>query len=229
MPKISVISIAKKEEELENLRQALAAQSFQDLELIISTEETIPKAWNDALSRATGEFIVFTESDAIPLNNQWLKEMLFFAKKNTIIKGIEINPKDLNLCNLICDAEIFKKFKFNESFKFAEDTELFARLRKEGIKIECVKGFPVIHTPKKSWKKTITRSFLYGLYFIKIIYLHGKKNIDDVNTRCFQNDYINPISLRFIIITENILILLGLLIGSIFYLPILLKNFFLRS
>jgi len=69
MPKISVISIAKKNFDLESLRKALARQTFQDFETVISTKGTIPEAWNDAISRVKGEVLVFIESDAFHLTN----------------------------------------------------------------------------------------------------------------------------------------------------------------
>jgi len=224
MPKISVISIAKREEEFERLRKALARQTFKDFEFVTSTKGTIPEAWNDAISRAKGEILVFIESDAFPLNERWLEEIVKFAKKNTILKGLEITPTDLNMSNLVCDATIFKNVKFDESFKICEDTELFARLRKMGVKIEYVNAFPVIHVPAQTWRKTLSRGLRMGMYFMKIIYLHGRRNIDDINTRNFCSNYIHPISNRIRIIVENILVLIGLLIGAICYLPILVKR-----
>jgi hypothetical protein len=59
---------------------------------------------------------------------------------------------------------------------------------------------------------------------MKIIYMHGRENIDDVNTQNFQSNYIHPISNRLRIIIENILVLLGLLVGAVIYTPILLKR-----
>lgn len=224
MPKISVISIAKKEEELENLRKVLTDQTFQDFELVTSTKGTIPEAWNDALSKAKGEFVVFTESDAVPLNKHWLEELANFARKNTLVKGLEINPTDLNLCNIVCDASVFKWARFDENFQIAEDTELFSRLRKAGVKIERANAFPVIHSQKQTWRKTLTRAPKNGMYFMKIIYLHGRNNIDDVNTMNFCRTPIHPISNRLRIITENVLVLFGLIIGSIRYLPIVLNR-----
>lgn len=224
MSKISVISIAKKEEELDDLRKVLASQTFRDYELITSTKGTIPQAWNDAISRANGEFLVFIESDAIPLYNKWLEEISKLAKKNTVLKGLEINPTDLDLSNLVCDASIFERARFDESFQIVEDTELFARLRKIGVKIEHINAFPVIHNPTQTWKKTLSRSFKQGMFFMKVMYLHGKNNIDDVNTRNFSGNYINPISNRIRIIAENLLVLLGLCVGAIRYLPIVIKR-----
>lgn len=222
--KITVICIAKKEEDLEKLHKSMAKQTFKDFELVTSTKGTIPEAWNDAISRAKGEILVFTESDAVPLNERWLEEIAKLARKNTLLKGLEINPTDFDLCNLVSDASIFRMVRFDESFPTGEDTELFARLRKMGIKIEHVNAFPIIHASKQTWRKTLSRAFRNGMYFTKTIYLHGKSNVDSVNTMNFCTNYINPISNRLRIITENILVLLGLLVGAIRYSPIVLKR-----
>ncbi|MEM1830964.1 MAG: glycosyltransferase [Desulfurococcaceae archaeon] len=224
MPKVSVISIAKHEAEFERLKKALEMQTFKDFEFITSTKGSIPEAWNDALSRAKGEIIVFIESDAFPLNERWLEEIVANFRKGAVLKGLEINPTSLNLCNLVCDAEIFKKVRFDESFKCAEDTELFARLRKMGVEVGFVNAFPVVHVPSRTWRKTLSRSFRNGMYFMKIIYMHGKENLDNINTQNFKSNYIHPISNRLRIIVENILVLLGLLIGAVIYLPILIKR-----
>ncbi len=224
MFKISVISIAKKESEFEQLRKALANQTFKDFEFVTSTKSTIPEAWNDAISKVNGEIIVFTESDALPLTDGWLEEIVKNAKNGTVLKGLEIKPTDLDLCNLVCDASILKRIKFDESFQIAEDVELFARLRKMGAEIRFVNAFPVIHAPSQTWKKTLSRGLKLGMNFTKIIYLHGRNNIDDINTRNFEGNHINPISNRIRIIVDNMLVLLGLFFGSIRYLPILVKR-----
>ena len=224
MPKISVISIAKKDSDFERLRKALEEQTFRDFEFVTSTKGSIPEAWNDAISRARGEILVFVESDAFPLSNNWLEEIAKHARKNAVLKGLEINPTDLNLCNLVCDASIFKKVRFDESFKVREDVEIFARLRRMGVEVGFVNAFPVVHVPTRTWRKTLSRALRSGIYYMKIIYMHGRKNVDDINTQNFRSNYINPISNRLRIIVENLLILLGLPIGAIIYLPILVKR-----
>jgi len=224
MPKISVISIAKKDSDFERLRKALEEQTFRDFEFVTSTKGSIPEAWNDAISRARGEILVFVESDAFPLSNNWLEEIAKHARKNAVLKGLEINPTDLNLCNLVCDANIFKKVRFDESFKVREDVEIFARLRRMGVEVGFVNAFPVVHVPTRTWRKTLSRALRSGIYYMKIIYMHGRKNVDDINTQNFRSNYINPISNRLRIIVENLLILLGLPIGAIIYLPILVKR-----
>ncbi|MEM2755274.1 MAG: hypothetical protein QW563_05870, partial [Candidatus Methanomethylicia archaeon] len=114
--------------------------------------------------------------------------------------------------------------RFDESFKCTEDTELFARLRKMGVEVGFVNAFPVVHVPSRTWRKTLSRSFRSGIYFMKIMYMHGKENLDDINTQNFKSNYIHPISNRIRIIVENILVLLGLLVGAIVYIPLLIKK-----
>jgi len=224
MPFFSVISIAKTDKELGHLRKALAEQTFRDFEFIPSTGGTIPEAWNKAISRATGEYVVFIESDAIPLSVHWLEEISRIAMKGTLCKGLEINPTDLDLCNLVCDTEILKVEKFDIRFVICEDTELFARLRSKGIKIRNVSSFPVIHMPSRSWNKTLSRSLIKGIYFAKILYLYGRENTDDVNTRNFRREYIHPVSERLRVIADNVLTLLGEFLGLIFCVPILIRR-----
>jgi glycosyltransferase involved in cell wall biosynthesis len=224
MPRISVISIAKNEEELDHLRRTLRNQTFRDYELITSTKGNIPEAWNDAISRASGDYLVFIESDASPLYDRWLEEVCQRMRRNAVLKGLEINPTDFDMCNLVCDASILKTVRFDESFEIAEDTELFARLRKMGVPIEHVSGFPVVHRAEQTWRKTLTRAFRRGMLYMKIIYLHGRNNIHDVNTGSFRANYIHPISNRIRIIVENVLVLLGLAAGAVRYLPVLLKQ-----
>lgn len=224
MPKISVVSIAKDEKDLESLKNALTKQKYQDFEFIFSTKGTIPEAWNDAISRVKGEFIVFTESDAIPLNENWLVDIYDNLDENSIIKGIEITSTNLNMCNLVGSSKIIKSLKFDENFPVAEDTEFFARARKNNIPVITVNKFPVIHTPSISWKKTISRAFIYGLLSMKLVYLYSSEKIDNISTKSQKKQNIHPISNRIRIIVDNLLFLLGLFLGAIRYLPLLLKK-----
>jgi glycosyltransferase involved in cell wall biosynthesis len=224
MPKFSIISIAKRETELENLLKALAAQTFRDFEFVTSTCGTIPEAWNDAISRARGDYIIFIESDSFPLNNQWLEEISRIAEKGAVLKGIEINPTDLNLCNIVADASVIKAERFDTNFSICEDTELFARLRSKGVKLATVMSFPAVHSPTLTWQKTMSRSFIRGVYFAKIFYLYGRENVDDINKRRLRRNYVNPVAERVRVITENVLTLLGEFVGLIYCLPALMER-----
>ena len=227
MPRVCVISIAKSEEEFERLKRALERQTFRDFEFITSTKGSIPEAWNDAISKALSkgcEILVFTESDAFPLNERWLEEAAANFKKEAVLKGLEINPTYFNMCNLVADAEIFKRVRFDESFKSAEDTELFARLIKMGVEVKYVNAFPVVHIPTRTWRKTLARGLRNGMYFMKIMYMHGKDALQAVSTPNFVGNRVHPIGKRLQIIVENVLVLLGLLIGAIIYFPILIRR-----
>ena len=213
MPLISVVSIAKDETELKKLADALSDQTYKDFEFVGSTKGTIPEAWNDAISRAKGEYIVFTETDARPLNNHWLEEISHHLERNVVLKGIEIRPTELDMCNLVADAQIFKQLQFDESFPVAEDTEFFVKLKRYNIPIKEVEAFPIIHKPSVSWKKTMSRAFTYGMMFSKIIYLNGTESFEPVLT----TKTMHPVSNRIRIIVDNMLVLLGLMSGGIYY------------
>lgn len=152
-PKFSIISIAKMESDFSRLKEALSNQCYRDFEFVTSTKGTIPEAWNDGISKAKGEFFIFMDSDAYPLNDQWLEEISNTIEKNVVMKGIEIRPTDITMNNLIGDANIFRSEKFNESYQICEDMEFSARMKKKGNKIKRVNSFPVIHTPSVSLRK----------------------------------------------------------------------------
>jgi GT2 family glycosyltransferase len=222
MPRFSVISIARDERELDGLRDHLSRQRFRDFEFVSSTKGSIPEAWNDAVARATGEFLVFTESDARPLQETWLAEIDALVGEGTVMKGLEITPTSLDLCNLVCDRRVFETMRFDETFPIGEDTELFARMRRSGIAIEQVRGFPVMHERTETWGKTRRRAFASGRLTAKILFLHGKANLDTVNTRNIGGEPINPVSNRLRIIAENVLFLAGVCVGAVRYLPLVL-------
>lgn len=224
MPKISVISIAKDEEELNSLKEALSKQTYKDFEFITSTKGTIPEARNAAISKANGSIIVFIDSNAIPLKKDWLEEIEKSFEANSVMHGLEIKSQPLTTCNLVCDSSVLKKVKFNEKFPVGEDTEFFARLKEENIKVKQTYSFPVIHDLEISWRKTLSRAFRYGHLNIKVIYLHGRENIESVNTQNLSANQIHPISNRIRIITENVLVLLGLAFGLVYHLPTLVKR-----
>lgn len=228
-PKFSIISIAKKESDFSRLKEALSNQCYRDFEFVTSTKGTIPEAWNDGISKAKGEFFIFMDSDAYPLNDQWLEEISNTIEKNVVMKGIEIRPTDITMNNLIGDANIFRSEKFNESYQICEDMEFSARMKKKGNKIKRVNSFPVIHTPSVSLRKTFRRSILNGFYSMKIIATYGYSNTETINLQDFGGTRINPLINRFRLISENILFLMGLVIGAILFLPKLIRNYFSKN
>jgi len=217
MPKVSVICIAKSDEEFERLRDRLSQQTFKDFELVVSTAPSIPAAWNECLSRASGEILVFTESDAYPLYDTWLEEIVRKVEEGVVLKGLEINPTDMNMCNLAAHAKTIGDARFDETFAICEDTEFFARLQTRGIRLEQVEGFPVVHVSSISFRKTIGRSFLSGRLTARILRKYGPRYMLTVNDRFPRSGYVHPLVNRLRVIIGNVLFLLGLLMGVLHY------------
>lgn len=171
MPEVSVLSIARKESDLGNLKDILKKQTFKDFEFLYSTKKGIPQAWKDVIERSKGKIIVMTETDAMPLTDTWLEEMVEAVKKynkndpkkRTLIRGIEITPLPWCWCNFASYASVLKNNKIDEAYPIAEDTDLFARLRKAGYKGLELPIAPVLHARSTSISKLIKNNFTYGL------------------------------------------------------------------
>jgi hypothetical protein len=86
------------------------------------------------------------------------------------MKSLEITPTNVDMCNLVCDTAIFKKMRFNEKFKVAEDTELFVRLYKNGISIKQMNSFP-----RNPYSVSIMEKNCVTIVFIRKI---GDKNFN---------------------------------------------------
>ncbi|MFH1473796.1 MAG: glycosyltransferase family A protein [Candidatus Aenigmatarchaeota archaeon] len=177
MPKVSVVSIAKRERELDQLKKALRKQTYKNFEFVFSTKRGIPNAWNDAIGRAKGDIIIITESDCLPLNNKWLEEMVRAIKKTdkkTLIRGVEIQPTPWCWSNIGCHASVLKDNPLDECYPVGEDTELFARLKKKGYKNIELPIAPVIHFKKyKGFSRTVKDYYTYGILLSKIRRKYG--------------------------------------------------------
>jgi len=170
MPKITVIAVARKQTELDRLKALLARQSYKDFEFVGEVGGTIPQALNRAVARARGDILVFTETDAEPLSDNWLFELVSHANdKNTVIKGIEIIDTPWNLSNTACHRSLFENRQFDECFLYAEDTEFFSFLKSQGTHFARLQTAAVIHRTKGgTWTPVVERAFLYGVYKMKI-------------------------------------------------------------
>ncbi len=125
MPKVSVISIALVEDQLRPLRERLETQTFRDFEFVGEVGGTIPEAWNRAIQRARGEILVFIETDAIPVNERWLEDLVGnIPDERTIVKGLEVTGSTWDMANLAAYRRVFEKIKFDQNFQWSEDTEL---------------------------------------------------------------------------------------------------------
>lgn len=208
IPKVSIISIALSASEFESLQKMLKSQTFQDYEFIGEAGGSIPEAWNRAINRARGEILVFTETDATPVNERWLEELVnSIPDEKTVIKGLEVTGSPWDLANLAAHRSVFEQVQFDERFKWAEDTELFCRLKEAGYRLQRVDKAPVIHLSKAGSKRYIRRAFLYGLYWARL-----------------KHRYADPVDLNNIgnagkMMLAALLNLIGLLLGYVIYWP----------
>ncbi len=169
MIRLSVICIAKNETELVKKREQLKNQTFQEFEFIGITGGTIPEAWNRGIAKSQGEILVFTETDAKPVDENWLAELeSAINDEKTIVKGLEITGTPLDFSNLAVHRKVFDAIEFDTNFKWAEDTELFCRLKENGYKFDQLHSAPVIHFSKLGSETFLRRSFRYGLYRSKM-------------------------------------------------------------
>jgi glycosyltransferase involved in cell wall biosynthesis len=212
MPETSVVCIAKNERELGDLKAALKRQTYRDFELVTSTKKGIPVAWNDAFSRAKGKYIVVTESDALPMNDEWLAQMVKSIRgkdEKTIIRGIEVPQLPWCFCNLVCHASLLKNNKLNEKYPIAEDTELFARLRKNGYKGLMLPIGPVFHKRRgKGFAKDVKNYYIYGRLLSKIFMQYGYVGFE-------EGDRGNVIKRELTTIFSRISYIFGLVVGFI--------------
>jgi glycosyltransferase involved in cell wall biosynthesis len=220
---ISVIAIAKNEKDLKSLKNALKKQTFKDFEFVYSTKKGIPQAWNDAIEKAKGEIIVVTESDSLPLKNTWLEEMVNAVKKynrndpkkRTVIRGIEAWPLPWCWCNFASYASVLKKNKIKENYPIAEDTELFARLRKLGYKGKELPIAPVMHVRSDSVSKMIKNSFLYGILLTKIQMKYGQIGFKSMYKENSKQNSRKLLKREIGTIISRIMFIIGVLIGLI--------------
>ena len=113
----------------------------------------------------------------------------------------------MDLSNLAAHRNAFENRRFDEDFKWAEDTELFCRLKRDGYLFKQLDNAPVIHLQKAASKRYIRRAFQYGLYWARL-----------------KHRYSDPVDLANIrqagkTMLAAFLNLCGLFLGTILYFP----------
>ena len=211
MPKVSIIMRVYNEMPyIKYALRKLEQQSFQDYELIVvdsgSTDGSyelaktvnpeiiyqIPvgsyvpgRVLNEAISKASGEIIVFNNSDCIPQNNYWLENLIrpFEQDKHTIavfanqVPRPEASPlvcKDyerafgdgsisskwkhfFSLASSAVRKDIILQYPFNPTIQYSEDIEWSWRMRQMGKKITYVPDAIVEHSHNYTWKGLVKR------------------------------------------------------------------------
>ncbi len=211
MPKVSIIMRVYNEMPyIKYALRMLKQQSFQDYELIIvdsgstdgsyeSAKQANPdiiyqitpgtyvpgRVLNEAIAKATGDIIVFNNSDCIPQNNYWLENLIrpFAQDKHTIatfanqIPRPDASPlvrKDyerafgdgsisskwkhfFSLASSAVSREIITQYPFNPTIQYSEDIEWSWRMKQLGKTITYVPDAIVEHSHNYTIKGLIKR------------------------------------------------------------------------
>lgn len=117
------------------------------------------------MSRATGDLILFTETDVDYLDVHWISKMVENARPGKFVKGLESNHLNRNWCSTIIYREDLHGEKIDERFEVAEDTEYFLRLDdKYGVKFDYAWNVNVMHRKDVAAisEKALERAYIYG-------------------------------------------------------------------
>jgi GT2 family glycosyltransferase len=212
-PKVSVISIALKPEEFDPVVANLSRQTFRDYEFVGEAGGAIPAAWNRAIRRARGEILVLTETDATPVDEYWLEQMVSsLSAQNDIVKGLEVKSTSWDLSNLAIHRSVFTEHSFDDSFGWAADTELLCRLKAHGYRLVSPAQAPVVHLQKGISRHYFRRAFHFGLNWARLKYKYA--NPVEVNEVSFADKLFVSALLNF----------LGLFIGYLILWPVRFKQ-----
>ncbi len=195
---------------------SVMSQSFKDFELVnidsgstdgtfdvvkrfnpgksrqIRPEEYIPgKVLNSAVKSCSGEIVVFNNSDCIPLDNEWLENLIApFAKDEKIgatfanqLPRPDAKPlvaRDslraygdgsisakwhhfFSLASSAAPKKILDEIPFDETIKYSEDIEWSLRIKKLGWKIVYVPSSKVEHSHNYTLAELRKRFYNEGL------------------------------------------------------------------
>ena len=198
-PKISVVSIALSEGELDDLKSDLERQSYEDFEFVpVVGDMSIPEAWNKGIQQANGEDIAFTERD-VKVPRDWREGIVReFERGEDFIMGYEVQlPQEHHsMSSTAIRADWAKNTPFNEDLSITEDTEWFARLmNKYGFQIEKSESAPIVFHEKSRGK--YKWAFYHGINRAEIWldYNYEGKSASDVTSRRFQRVLIELLTL----------------------------------
>lgn len=172
---VSIIGSFSSNTNLEQFRNLMRTQTFQDFELICEVGESNYEAWVRGISRARGQILLFVDAEAKPIDENWLKELIAESdSEKMIVKGPEIFHTPLDPSSLAGYRSVFASHPFDESFCWAEDTELFCRLKEAGHEFVQLNCAPVIHLSKPGSRLLVRRSFRYGLYWARLLHRYAE-------------------------------------------------------
>jgi rhamnosyltransferase len=227
MPKVSIIVRSYNDKDfIAQTMRSIREQHFQDFEIInvdsASTDGTyeivqkmnpdgivyqippgtyIPgKALNEAIDKASGEIIVFNNSDCIPQNKFWLENLIKPLLENSDIiatfgnqlprpDAFPVVRKDserafgdgtisakwfhfFSLATSAIRAEIIRKYPFDPDIQYSEDIDWSYRMKKMGFRIEYVSDAIVEHSHNYTLSQLKKRFYGEGVAEGKIYKQH---------------------------------------------------------
>jgi hypothetical protein len=171
--KISVVTIAKTEEEIERKIAEFDGQTVSPDEFCASTNPSLADAWPEAFSTVTGDVVVITETDARIVDEHFVEDLIGNSKPDTIVKGLESNHCWENFANVCCGAELLKRIPVTAEYSLGQDTEWYERCRRAGVKVRQIRGAAVIHDRGFATAKQLSRAYEYGRINVRLIREYG--------------------------------------------------------
>ncbi|MBU0678305.1 MAG: glycosyltransferase [Verrucomicrobia bacterium] len=182
-PKISIVLVAKTDAEIEEKMRELRKQAYPSFEFCTSTAPGLAEAFQEAVDKATGDIIVFTETDCSPLNENWLTELAAAVVPNAIVHGVTITDTTPNMSNTAGPADLIRKFVRNSDFGNAEDTEWFLRLQAAGVEYRQLDLAPVLHARPIIRKAMLGRAYRYGRDWVRLSEKYGYVTVEELVER----------------------------------------------
>ena len=156
---------------------------------------------NNMIKECNCEIVVFNNSDCVPVDNNWLKELVDCFKDNEVISCFgnqltrsdakplivkdntrafgngEISSKWKHFFSLATSAaklSVLTKYPFDEKIQYSEDIEWSYRMKKMGMKIVYCENAKVEHSHNYTLKEVKKRFYSEG-YAEALIY---KENVN---------------------------------------------------
>jgi len=174
-PKVSIVFAAKYQHDADMLIELLEEQVYAgEIEYCYSTTGTISEAYNEALDHATGDIILFIETDAIPCSTSFISDMVASAQRGRFTKAVEVNQKNQNWAGCAIYKDDLHGERIDESYEIAEDTEFFQRLkRKHNVGYAHIDAVSVLHLKSPNTPKALERARRYGFLHAQLIAAYG--------------------------------------------------------
>lgn len=166
IPSVSLCATGLRRDDELLFNEYWGKQKYPYLELVFHQGGRISEGLNKCIKKATGDIIIFTETDVKPIDEYVVKKWVE-NYRGGICKARELHPWSVeNLAMTGGERKIFKN-QFDKSYEWSGDTEFFLRLKKGGIRFHFLDEPIVIHERAGQFKK-LWRAYQYGREFVRL-------------------------------------------------------------